>query len=141
MQLHNPIAKEVNIHIQIVEPLSSSIIKADYERLMEVMSNLLSNAIKFSSPEGKITISTQDLKGFVRVLVSDEGKGISKSEQSRVFLRFVHYGVHSSLPGIGIGLSLCKAVIESLGGTIAFTSEPGKGSVFYFDLPICKESI
>ncbi len=109
----------------------------DSERLRQVLSNLLANAIKYSPQGGTIRVSGRADDDWVYVAVSDEGIGIPKEEQERIFDRF--YRVESSLSrrtqGAGLGLFLVKAVIEAHQGRVWVESAPGQGATFVFALP------
>jgi len=111
---------------------------ADEERLQEVLYNLISNAIKYSPNGGTIRVSGKVQGDHVQVSVSDQGQGIPSDKQSRLFEPF--YRIDSSLgrrtQGVGLGLFLCKAIVEGHGGRIWVESIPGKGSTFRFTLPI-----
>lgn len=135
VRLNQALAHHADITLQIKEPLSDSIVNADYDRLIEVMANLISNAVKFSYPKGVVTVSTTDKEKTVQVLIIDTGKGIPLEFQSQVFQRFAQADTSKGLPGAGLGLNICKSIMKSLKGTIAFTSELGKGTTFYFELP------
>ncbi len=110
---------------------------ADQERLRQVLSNLVRNAIKYSPEGGKIRLGGYADRDKVTVYVADEGIGIPLDEQPRLFQRF--YRLDSSLrrrtQGMGLGLYLCRAIIEAHGGRIWVESAPGRGSTFYFTLP------
>lgn len=113
------------------------LVNADKDRLMQVMANLLSNATKFSECGAKVEVSVLRHEGSIRVSVKDNGSGIPEEAQASIFDRFTQ--VDSSDQrlhgGTGLGLSIAKMIVEEHGGTIGFTTELGKGSVFYFDLP------
>jgi signal transduction histidine kinase len=132
-----------NGHIQIVEEaiLPDIEVRADGERLTQVLLNLLSNAIKFSPQNGRVFVSMQLLGDKVRVSVRDEGAGIPEEFQKKIFGRFEQAAmqISSQQKGTGLGLSISKMIIEKLGGTIGFESKPGQGAVFYFDLPVLKK--
>ncbi len=112
-------------------------VRGDAERLRQVLSNLLSNAIKYSPRGGLIRTGGWTDDDWVYVYVADEGIGIPKPEQERIFERF--YRAESPLTrrteGVGLGLYLCKEVVEAHGGKIWVQSEPGKGAKFIFKLP------
>ena len=102
-----------------------------------MISNLVGNAAKFSEPGTTITIWASRLGGRVVVEVSDEGTGIPCDRLDRVFDPFYRLG-NSHSPnhtGFGLGLSICKRMIEAHGGKIWVKSEPSKGSTFFFTLP------
>jgi len=112
-------------------------VQADIERLRQVLTNLLSNAIKYSPRGGLIRTGGWADDDWVYIAVADEGIGIPRSEQERIFERF--YRAESPLTrrteGAGLGLYLCKEVIEAHGGKIWVQSEPGRGAKFIFKLP------
>jgi PAS domain S-box-containing protein len=113
-------------------------VKADYERMREVLSNLIGNAIKYSPEGGLIRVGGWAEAEHVQVFVSDEGIGIPASEQERIFDRFarVDSSLTRQMPGAGLGLFLVKAVIEAHGGRVWVDSRPGQGSTFYLTLPL-----
>lgn len=113
-------------------------ILADPEKIEEVLTNLVDNAIKFSPHGGTIKIKGEVLEDSVRVSVADEGIGISLRDQERLFERFyrVFDSQTRSTPGMGLGLYICKTIIEAHSGRISVEGERGKGSKFIFTLPI-----
>lgn len=104
----------------------------DSRRIAQVISNLISNATKFTE-KGTITLSYQLVEGGVQITVTDTGIGIPAHLISNIFERF--YKVDSFKQGTGLGLPICKTIVESLHGTIGVSSEIGKGSHFWFTLP------
>jgi len=110
----------------------------DAERLEQVLSNLLDNAIKYSPQGGEIEVSVTRQNGQAVVAVRDHGVGIPKEKQQHIFERF--YRAHTGTPydygGMGVGLYISKQIIERHGGRMWFESEEGKGSTFYFSLPL-----
>lgn len=111
---------------------------ADRERIRQVITNFISNAIKYAAESKKIIISLERRENTVICSVRDFGKGISKDEQEKIFERFYRVSGPNlnTFPGLGLGLYICKEVIEKHGGKIGVMSEPGKGSTFYFELPL-----
>ena len=111
----------------------------DADRVIQVVVNLLSNAAKFSPAGGaEVTVRLKRRPGFVRVSVTDSGCGIPESFHSRIFHRFAQADASDQRQkgGTGLGLNICKSIIEAHEGQIDFVSEAGKGSEFYFDLPL-----
>lgn len=110
----------------------------DEERLRQVLNNLLSNAIKYAPQGGEIRVGGWREGEQVTVYVADQGIGIPAAEQGKLFQRF--YRVDSSLrrstQGAGLGLYLCRSIVEAHGGRIWLRSEPGKGTTVFFTLPI-----
>ncbi|MGB9880957.1 MAG: ATP-binding protein, partial [Anaerolineae bacterium] len=125
--------------IQLVNRVGPEIpvIEADYMRIEQVLTNLIDNAIKFTPPDGVVTITAQDLGAEVQVAVSDTGIGIPAKEQERIFDRFyqVDSGPARHYRGTGLGLTICKHIVEYHRGRIWVESEVGKGSTFFFVLP------
>jgi signal transduction histidine kinase len=110
-------------------------IVADKQRITQVISNLLNNAMRFTAPEGTITITTELQEEMVKVTVKDDGTGIATDIFPRLFTRFGST-LHSS-SGTGLGLYICKAIVEAHGGKIwAQNNDDGKGALFAFTLPI-----
>jgi PAS domain S-box-containing protein len=129
---------QTQIHqFQLDFPADFPLVYADEERISEVFYNLLSNAIKYSPRGGTIRIGGQAQDGTVTVYVSDEGIGIPADEQTRLFQRFyrVDSGLRRRTQGAGLGLYLCRAIIEAHGGRIWVESQPGQGATFKFTLP------
>jgi signal transduction histidine kinase len=114
-----------------------STIQADRVRMEQVLTNLVHNAIKFTAPSGTVSISAADLGSEIQVTVSDTGIGIPKPELGRIFDRFyqVDSGSTRHYRGTGLGLTICKHIVEYHRGRIWAESEEGKGSMFFFVLP------
>jgi len=112
-------------------------IEADRLRIEQVLTNLVHNAIKFTPPSGVVTVTLKDLGGEVQVAVSDTGIGIPAGELSRIFDRFYQVDASSTrhYRGTGLGLTICKHIVEYHQGRIWVESEEGKGSTFFFVLP------
>ena len=108
-------------------------ISSDREKLQEIIDNLMQNAVKFTT-EGTITLGYGVEGDQVRIWIQDTGKGITSDDQEHIFERFVK--VDEYVPGAGLGLSVVKSYVDSLGGTVGVESEIGKGSRFWVLLPI-----
>jgi signal transduction histidine kinase len=106
-------------------------IRADRGRTLQVMINLVSNAIKFSPASTSVAISAKRENGHVVVSVVDKGPGVRKEDQERIFSKFCQVDKGSG-KGFGLGLAICKLIIEAQGGTIGVDSTPGEGSSFWF---------
>lgn len=115
----------------------NSRVRLDSRRVVQVLSNLLTNAIKFTPRGGKITVKASLGQDALLTEVCDTGVGLRPEIAVRVFDRFYQADMTLSRPagGVGLGLSISKAVVEAHGGTIGVDSRPGQGSTFWFSLP------
>jgi signal transduction histidine kinase/FixJ family two-component response regulator len=109
----------------------------DSNRVAQVITNLLSNAIKFSTPGGRIEVTAVMVDSMARVAVRDYGEGIAPSDLPKLFRKFsqIDSGPTRKVGGTGLGLVICKGIVEQHGGTIGIESTPGEGSTFFFTLP------
>jgi heavy metal sensor kinase len=123
--------------IEITPDAQSAIVCADSEQIARVLTNLVTNAINYSSEGGAVRIRAQQTDQATRVTVADDGPGISAADAAKIFDRFYRVGQDRARDpgGSGLGLSICKSIIHSHGGSIGVDSEPGKGSSFWFTLP------
>ncbi len=115
----------------------SMVVLADASRLRQVIDNLLANAIKFTD-RGTIRVAAEAVQGVARIVVEDTGIGIRAEDQHKVFDLFSR-GSRPTDPareGAGLGLAICKRLVEAMGGTIGVESSPGKGSRFWFTMPL-----
>ncbi|MGB6191845.1 MAG: GAF domain-containing protein, partial [Terracidiphilus sp.] len=128
-------AKKLTL-VRNVDP-NLPIITGDQDRLIQVVINLISNAVKFTD-SGSITCSAHQKDGDLVVGVTDSGIGIAPADQSKVFEKFKQVGdtLTDKPKGTGLGLPICKEIVEYHGGRIWVESAPGKGSIFSFTLPV-----
>jgi len=131
-----PRAKERGLELASALPSGDMIVYADYDRLVQVFTNLVGNALKFSE-KGKIEISVRERDTDVECAVSDTGLGIAREDLERVFNKFEQLSqpAVTGEKGSGLGLSICKGIIEMHQGRIWVESELGKGTSFLFTLP------
>lgn len=130
-------AKEKNIKLVLnYEKLPT--IEVDPDRVSQVLRNLINNAIKFSEENSKIEIKAKPREKDILFSVKDYGKGISPEDQIRIFEPFYQVEKHSRRKhgGTGLGLAICRGIVESQNGKIWVESKPGKGSNFYFTIPL-----
>ena len=111
-------------------------VSADVEMMGKVLCNLLENAAKYSKPGSPIVISAERNNDCVLTSVADRGTGIEPEEQELIFDRLYRSRAQSTTPGTGMGLAISRAIIESHHGRLTVTSQPGRGSVFTFSLPV-----
>ena len=114
-------------------------VTADPDRLEQVLGNLVDNAIKYGRSEGAVAVKARPLdNGQVEVSVQDDGPGIPRESLERIFERFYRVDKARSREqgGTGLGLSIVKHIVQSHGGKVWATSEPGHGASFFFTLPL-----
>ena len=111
-------------------------VSGDWNRIIQIISNLLSNAAKFT-PKGEIHFGYREKEDFVEFYVKDSGIGIPAERVATIFQRFVK--INDFVQGTGLGLTLCRMLVEKMGGRIWLRSQEGKGSRFYFTLPLIRQ--
>ncbi|MDH4184123.1 MAG: ATP-binding protein [Nitrospinota bacterium] len=118
----------------------STPMEGDSGKLLQVMNNLIGNAVKFTPAGGAIVIAKSVVDESVLITVSDTGPGIPEDEKGMVFSKFeqVKTSQQGVEPGYGLGLTICKSIIELHGGSISLASKPGEGATFHVKLPIKK---
>ncbi len=117
-------------------------LQADLTRVKQVLLNLLSNAIKYNRPGGRVEIKTQpENDDYLKFIINDTGIGIPLEKQQDIFTPFTRVLENPEMiEGTGIGMTITKELVEAMNGRIGFTSELGKGSSFWFILPLAKDS-
>ncbi len=121
-------------------PLAVRTVKGDKLRVVMVIQNLLDNALRYTPGNGTITVRVEDAGRGVKWSVSDQGMGIPKSAQQNIFGKFFRAEnvKREKIVGSGIGLYVARSIIEKSGGAIGFESDEGKGSMFWFTLPVAE---
>jgi signal transduction histidine kinase len=129
--------EDPNVEFQKENPLPSLIVTIDNGRIQQVITNFVTNAVK-NTHQGHIRVGyrlEENTSGKdIYVYCEDTGSGIPEEEQNRIFERFVK--LNDFVQGTGLGLSICKAIVEKCGGEIGVDSEVGKGSTFWFRIPV-----
>ena len=140
---NQPYCEKFEVTIIFNKPAVNVFVYADYGRLMQVLTNLISNAVKFSHAGGVVTVNVTSENKIVRVAIADTGEGIPEEFQKFIFQKFAQADPSAirKQSGTGLGLSISKAIVEKLDGIIGFTTDPGNGTTFYFELPIWQEGM
>jgi PAS domain S-box-containing protein len=136
VELAKPIAHEHSVHL-VAPPRHTTGVYAiaDQQRLKQVVMNLLSNAIKYNRAHGTVELAIGIDGERVRISVTDTGPGIDPASLERLFIPFERLVADdSAIPGTGLGLALCKRLVDLMGGTITVESTPGEGSTFHVSL-------
>ncbi len=135
---HSAVHKNISLNIIVDEKLT---VFADAQMLALVLRNLLTNAIKFTKRDGEVSVSAVKEGDKIRIEVADSGIGMTKEDIDRLFRIDSHISTEGTEgeAGTGLGLLLCKEMIEKQGGTISVQSKVGKGSKFIFMLPAYEE--
>lgn len=123
--------------LRLVFARTGQVVPCDADKMTQALVNLLSNAIKFSPPDAAVSIDVSPMTNQIEIAVEDEGPGIPLDERERLFAEFEQGGTRAG--GVGLGLSICKALVERHGGTVGVTdalhSTRGTGSRFFLRLP------
>ena len=128
----------IKSHRLIFEPAEIAVVEADRSKVEQVVINFINNAVKYSAYDTRITVNCSVKNGFITISVKDQGMGIPKEDQPFIFDRFyrVESDAMKSTKGFGMGLYICKEIIERHNGQIGVDSAEGSGSKFWFRLPV-----
>jgi len=129
--------RQVTLELVVTEP--APVVRADQDRLVQVLLNLLSNAVKFCpTGTGRVQVAVETRDGLVRVDVSDNGPGVAREDQEVIFEKFRQGGDTRTNrpPGTGLGLPISREIVDHLGGRLWVESTPGQGATFSFALPV-----
>ncbi len=137
-----PQAQECDVSLLFPRPDIGYFVQADRTRMRQVLINLLSNAIKYNRSGGAVVADCSIVfPTQLRIRVSDTGAGLAPDQLAQLFEPFNRLGQEASaVPGTGIGLVVCKRLVEAMGGSIGVESTPGKGSVFWVDMPLAAQA-
>ncbi len=125
---------EVPVDLQLQEPLPH--LRADKERLRQIVANLLDNAIKYSPAGAPVEVRARPENGSLLVTVRDSGPGVPDGQQRLIFEKFGRADGGAGKPGTGLGLFIARSIAEAHGGTLEVRSKPGEGSIFTLALPV-----
>jgi signal transduction histidine kinase/CheY-like chemotaxis protein len=135
---HQERAREKGLFLQAHTDVPDALhVRADRQRLQQVLNNLLDNAIKFTA-QGRVDLRVRWAGARLRFEVQDTGRGIAPDRQAHIFHRFEHADVQTNRAygGTGLGLTLCERLVQLQGGEIGVHSQPGQGAQFWFELPL-----
>lgn len=136
-------ADQYQVRFELNAAAENAVVNVDADRIIQVIVNLLSNAAKFSPAAGAVVhVNVRRLPSAVRVSFIDAGSGIPEAFRDRIFQRFAQVDASDRRQkgGTGLGLNICKSIVEQHQGTINFVSEAGRGCEFYFDLPLASRA-
>jgi PAS domain S-box-containing protein len=134
IEAERPLALAAGLSLELTPGGSLPQVRADRDRLGQVLENLIGNAIKFTPAGGRITVEAKEAPGEVVFSVADTGVGIPPEQEARLFDRFWQ-ARPTDRRGAGLGLAICKGIVEGHGGRIWVASTPGQGSTFSFSVP------
>jgi signal transduction histidine kinase len=135
--LVSPQLRARSLEFTYVRPDAALRVRADRDKLQQILVNLLNNACKFTPPNGRVTVGSEAENGVVRVRVSDTGRGIPASRHKEIFEPFVQVDRHLSPDGdqgIGLGLAISRELARAMQGDLTVESEPGSGATFTITL-------
>jgi two-component system sensor histidine kinase KdpD len=123
-------------HSLLVEvPRTEICVSVDPSQITEALGHGLENAARYSPPGSEIRVSVAGTNGRAYLRVADHGSGIPAAERERVLERFVRLPAAASIPGMGLGLSIARSLVEMNGGTLRLNDAPGGGTLFEVELP------
>ena len=134
LEMMRPLAEQAGVHLSLEPCADEATILADPRRLKQVLLNLIANAIKYNRPGGTVRVGCSGDDERLQVAVSDTGPGIAAADLDRIFAPFARLAATQEVSGTGLGLSLSRALTETMGGTLAVRSTPGVGSTFTVEL-------
>jgi PAS domain S-box-containing protein len=133
--LLQPVMEQAGLEARVSLPEGPLPACVDRQRIGQVLTNLVTNAIKFSPPDQAVEVRAWQAEGVVRCEIRDYGPGIPPDETHRLFQRFSQLAAGADRGGLGLGLSISKALVEAHGGHIGVHSQVGQGATFWFTLP------
>jgi signal transduction histidine kinase len=137
VEADEPQAREQGVSLRVVSPDGGMVARCDRDRIYQVIQNLVDNALRFTE-EGGVTVSLTRKADEVEISVEDTGVGIESGALNTIFEKWsqAHANTRSEKRGAGLGLAICKGIVEAHGGSIAAASEQGKGTTLSFLIPV-----
>ncbi|MGP8161011.1 MAG: ATP-binding protein [Candidatus Dormibacteria bacterium] len=135
-----PMAGPAEVTVEWPDTARVPRVLADPIRLRQVLVNLFTNAVKFTPPGGRAWLELETTDDAVRLSACDTGRGIAAAETERIFTPFAR-GTDSAIPGVGLGLAICRHIVDLHGSRLEVSSEPGVGSRFWFSLRRSREPL
>lgn len=135
---NGPLARDKGTSLSLTSPAQPLRCRVDAPKLDQVLNNLLTNAIKYSPPNTSVQVHVREMEGRAIVRVTDQGPGIPQEEQSKLFQPFGRTSVRTTggEKSTGLGLAIARRIVEGHAGSLGVDSEPGRGSTFWFSLPL-----
>jgi two-component system phosphate regulon sensor histidine kinase PhoR len=125
------------VAVELIAPPALAPVSTDRDKLRQVLANLVGNAIKYSQGVGRVEVRIEPSRDHVRIAVRDEGVGIPRAEQERVFEKFYRLaGTTRAVSGTGLGLYICRELVRRMDGRIWIESSEGIGTTFFVELPL-----
>jgi signal transduction histidine kinase len=133
-----PVITNKNMVVKTDFPPNLPLLMADQSRMRQILINLIGNAVKYTQPDGQVQIICERRDQVLRILIQDNGMGISPEDQSHIFERFyrVRRPETDSIEGTGLGLAIVKSLVEAHNGKIGLESRLGEGTTFHVSLPL-----
>jgi signal transduction histidine kinase len=135
VDLYREVAEEKSITVTLDQPEPVNL-SADSIRLGQAINNLLDNALKYTPAAGRVTVSARSTPGAAIITVSDNGPGVPLAERDAIFRRLYRGDSSRSQRGLGLGLSMVRAIVEAHGGTVSVGDAPDGGALFTIRLPV-----
>lgn len=141
VEYHQTYTTKHNVTWKLTGPPENILVYGDSRRIHQVLANLLSNAAKFSPPDSSVDIDIRPTGKMAKITVTDHGEGIPEAFKHKIFQRFMQADSSDTRQqsGSGLGLAISKELVQKMGGNIGFVSKEGKGSSFYFELPLAED--
>ena len=135
--------KGISVSVEQQHDCEKQLVMADSDMVGKVIMNLLTNAVKYNKENGSVTLACKaGSRGFMRIEIADTGPGLTQEQQDIMFEPFTRLGQeYSDIKGTGIGLTICRKLVETMGGQMGVESCVGKGSIFWIELPVGKQAV